>query len=541
LEKWLAIGLMIIFGLTLIVSLAPPVKYDALVYHLALPQAYLQAGRIRYMPQIMFWGMPQTGEILYTWAMALAGYQAASVMSWLFGLLAVAGLAGFTHRRLGSRAAWVSVASLLCGYTLADELSWGYVEWLSILFGLGMLSTLDQWRVNGQRKDLILAGVFAGFALGSKYTGGVLLLAGMGVVAWQVLQWSRVDKQPAEARPKKTRNGNLLRLAEGLVCFGLPAVLVTLPWWLKNIWATGNPFYPFFFPGGAMDALRIHLYQGGALWGGWQDALLLPWQATLTGAEGAPGFAASIGPLLLGLGALAWLGWRRRLPEQRRSISTAGIMSVIGLLVWAIAGRLSGLLIQTRLYFSIFPALGFLAGAGFLAIDSIRWQEIRLGFVSGALVLFVFFLNVIHTSQTVQQQGAFAYLFGQQTEKDYLQNNLGWYAAAAERVRQTPDLAPSYMLYEPRSLYCAPRCEPDETLDHWLQARARYGDAQSILDAWRQAGYRSLLVYTRGVEFVREDDERYTTEDWQTLDGLLSHLTKLQDFGGAYALYSLQP
>jgi hypothetical protein len=44
----LLIGLMQLFTLT--IALAPPLKYDSLVYHLTLPEAYLNAGQVQYFP-----------------------------------------------------------------------------------------------------------------------------------------------------------------------------------------------------------------------------------------------------------------------------------------------------------------------------------------------------------------------------------------------------------------------------------------------------------------------------------------------------------
>ena len=94
---------LVIFGFTLLTALAPPLKFDALVYHLALPRQYLLAGRMDYVPQIMFWGMPQTAEMLYTWAMSLGGEPAAVVTGWLVGLVALFGLLGLIARSTGCR------------------------------------------------------------------------------------------------------------------------------------------------------------------------------------------------------------------------------------------------------------------------------------------------------------------------------------------------------------------------------------------------------------------------------------------------------
>jgi hypothetical protein len=95
------------------------------------------------------------------------------------------------------------------------------------------------------------------------------------------------------------------------------------------------------------------------------------------------------------------------------------------------------------------------------------------------------------------------------------------------------------MLWEARSYYCAPACHPDEMLDHWLHDRNRAMNSRAILYDWRRQGYTHLLVYKLGMDFIRQDDQRYEAGDWQALDGLLGELPEPVDFGGAYQLYAL--
>ena len=63
-----------------------------------------------------------------------------------------------------------------------------------------------------------------------------------------------------------------------------------------------------------------------------------------------------------------------------------------------------------------------------------------------------------------------------------------------------------------------------------------------ILHSWRGAGYTHLLFHKSGADFVyREDRQHYEEADWEALDELLDGLETLQDFGGAYQLYRLNP
>ena len=393
LELVLALSTFLILAMAFVTSLAPPLAYDALVYHLTLPKLYLQAGKIYYVTQIMFWGMPQTGEMLYTWGMGLAGEQTAALLGWGFGFLTLVGLAGVLQAFVSRRVAWVAVASLLAGYTLAISLSWAYIDWLMGLWGLCFYLSLLEWRTAWGNPSLLKAGMFAAFAFSTKYTGGLLVLIGMIVLGHDVLF------RPEEQRIDQHHTNRLAILFHYTLVFCGTAVLVALPWLIKNWIATGNPFYPLLFPAGAMDAVRLHLYQEGSPWGGWQDLIFLPLRATYWGVEGANGYGASIGPLLLGLGLPAVLGlllpnWfslpaagqssdpdsgSSTTPPLRLTISTSLWIALPGILIWSVAGRFTGYLLATRLYYDLFPAFAVLAGAGMMFLEGFHTSQVRCG------------------------------------------------------------------------------------------------------------------------------------------------------------------
>jgi len=73
-ERWIGILILLALSSPLWTALAPPIKYDALVYHLTLPQAYLSAGRITHLPWLMMSGYPQNAEMLYLLAMSLEAH-----------------------------------------------------------------------------------------------------------------------------------------------------------------------------------------------------------------------------------------------------------------------------------------------------------------------------------------------------------------------------------------------------------------------------------------------------------------------------------
>jgi len=511
----------------LLIALAPPLKFDALVYHLALPRHYLAAHRFLYIPQIMYWGMPQTAEMIYTWAMAVGGLSAAPVLGWMVGLVALTGLLGLISQELGPDPAWVGVSALLAGFTLADGLSWGYNDWWTILFGLGCFVALSRWKDTDEDNHLALAGILAGIAVGTKYTAGLILLSGIVVIVLH-----------RKAKPR--------RALRSLLWFSLPALFIFSPWLVKNILATGNPVYPLLVPSGAMTTMRLDLYQGGAPWGNWLDVFLLPVRATYYGLEGAPGYSASIGPLLLGLGFAAALGWRKREQQERSKILLAAQIGLTGILTWMIAGRFSSYLLQSRLYLSLFPMLAFLAAAGYAGLRRTVLSGVRLGVVSGFLIFLVLGLNFAQVWLHQVELGSMNAVSGLRCAEDYLADNLGWHQPAMDSINKLPSGSRVLMLWEPRSLYCLPNCDPDEILDRWLRARyeskiSAPATAREILDSWKTSGFSHLLYFKLGADFEQENNQRYIAEDWQELDDLLTQLEPLESFGETYTLYRISP
>ncbi len=521
-EKALAGGVFFVLFISFAKSLAPSLAFDSLVYHLTLPKLYLLDGRISYIPELIFWGMPQQLEMGMTFAMALGGVEAAVLFSWALGALALIGLLGYLSDRFSVTVAWVGLGCVLVGQTFVDSLSWAYVEWTVMLYGFAVFVLLDAWSVDREGKLLWLAALLAGFAVGTKYTAGVLLVAVVPLIF--------------VAHGKKgTRNA-----LKDLFAFGIITLLVISPWLLKNFMATGNPVYPLLFPAGEMNAFRLELYQGDPAWGDWRDLIFLPWRATIWGINGAVGYSAEIGSLLLAFSVFAGLNWREQDDEQKTALRTAFWITFVGFVLWAVAGRTSRLLIQSRLYFVFFPAWAMLAGVGFENFSKLRASGVRFGRVASALLLLSFGFGLYQSATSFVALSPLKVLFGVQTPSKYREQALGRYETAMSTLAELPEDANILFLWETRGFACVPYCEPDEVIDRWYADLRTYGSPDAVLDAWRNAGYTHLFFNKRGADFIQEDDAAYTANDWRALDAALGQLELLYDFDGEYQIFSLE-
>jgi hypothetical protein len=531
-QRGCAAFVAVTLALGLFQALAPPLAWDALVYHLTLPRWYAELGHLRVDPVFMFSGFPQLNEMLFTAAHLLRGEIAAQTLGWAFGAVLALGLAGLAGRSLGAEWAATAPAILFSAHTIAISLAWAYAELLLMALALGVLIALDRWRRTSAPRWLAVAGALSGFALGCKYTGVIVPLAAFGVVALQTFQQTRTQ-YPALRTPRYT-----------LLFFLLPLLLTSSPWLLKNWLFTGNPAYPLLFPTEWMDAWRLTFYnRPDLIERNPLNAALIFFRAVFLGVQGGNDYDATLGPLWVFLPLALALGWRLPTEERRRALWPLVVFCAAGYVGWVALMFVSKYAVQARLFFAMFPALAVLAAAGLAVLPGFDTPQLRLSFIARVLTGFVLVLGLVEHALYFGARSPLAYLAGAQSAGDYRRAQLGWHAAALERVNALPAGARVVFLWEPRSLECVSitRCAPDEIIDRWWHLRRTLGSADRILAAWQSAGFTHVLIADWGAEFVRvwRSDSLETPDDWAELEQLRARLTPVENFDGAYTLYAL--
>lgn len=548
-------GLFVLFTLTLsfLTALAPPVKWDALVYHLTLPKLYAQTRGVRLDADFFFSGMPQLTEMLYTAAMLLRGPLAAQTLGWAFGAMLALGLAahaqemyGQTHvsAPTGARFAALAPAVLFSSFTIAVSLSWAYADMLLMLFSLACLIALRHWRITRQTHWLWLAAIFAGFAMSCKYTAALVPLAATAVIV--VEGRSKQEVERSAPHPVTLSSQQPLTLHSSLftpLSFLLLSFLTFSPWLLKNWLFTGSPTYPLLFPAGHVDALRLQFYNQpdladrNPLW-----AALIFFRNTFLGMQGGDPYDATLGPLFVLLLFGLALGWRRLDADLRATLRPLVVFALVSYAGWVILTFISYYAVQARLFFAVFPALALLCAGGLAALAAFDTPTLRVSLVVKAAVAFVFVLSVVEYGMSFAAPSPLAYLAGAQSAADYRAANLGWYAVALERVNALPAGSRVVFLWEPRSLECAApdRCDPDVIIDRWWHLRRTGKTPAAAIADWKAQGATHVLIYDGGVRFLREHrDQRFVESDWAELDNLREQMQRVEKIGDDYSLYAL--
>ncbi len=337
----------------IVLALYPPTGFDPTAYHLPYVKAFLEAQRLVFVPELRFPVFPQAVEMGFLLGFFLSGEIAAQLTQTL-SLLLTAALIYEWGRDSFSSVAGGWAAALWLGTPLAVWV--GASAFVDV--GLAMYVTAafccqDRWRRDADRRWLWLAGAFAGFAAATKYLGlffcGVLL--GLTAVrAWKARAW----------RP--------------VLAVAVAAALTLAPWYLRIVYHTGNPVFPFYASVfGESEWMSLHDRTLGAADGGMAAVaarqfermaeglgflLAVPWTAVFErdvfrGQAPLSPFYLMLLPLCL---PLALLGRR-----TRRLLAVAGLYG----LFWLTTVR------DLRFLLPLLPALNLA-----LADGLVRWKAL---------------------------------------------------------------------------------------------------------------------------------------------------------------------
>ena len=349
LERFLGFALAIIAAVDFVGALMPEIFYDALVYHLAVPELYWLKHGFSPVAHNMFSGFPMLTEMLYALALPLGGTQSAHLLHWAFGVLCALLTYGFC-RRFGARQAGLIAALLFYSSPIVGTLSCKAAVDLSLTFFLFASIYMMVVALEGERGGAwrLLSGLFAGMALGTKYTAWPAVGILAAILLWRLLA---VDGLP------------IIRAARRMAAFLLPAAIVCVVWPARNWRLYGNPVFPFFrhwFHSNGEDAYWAKLTTEVG-WQGWSSlaslkgmlgSLLRLWHASTN-----PYDALNIGPLLI-FGLPLLVLFRYRGGAHRLCLAVALLLWAL----WDISTGLGRFLLPVLPLFSVLYALAIWQG-----------------------------------------------------------------------------------------------------------------------------------------------------------------------------------
>ncbi|MCS7231158.1 MAG: glycosyltransferase family 39 protein [Elusimicrobiota bacterium] len=233
--NFLNIVLSIIFIYSTFINLfgvlTPETFFDSQFYLLGLPNQWRLQNKISFNPYIFASLYPFNVNMLYLMALVLNNDITAKILHWSFGIASCVLVYSFLKRYFSKTMALIAVVIF---YTVPTVMavSWKTAIELGItMFEIAMVLCMMEYFIKKEKFWLILSGIFAGFALGSKY----LVLLEFFSISISFFVFKLVLEKE-----------RFLSSLKSFLYFLIPALIVASPWYIRNLILTGNPVFPFF-------------------------------------------------------------------------------------------------------------------------------------------------------------------------------------------------------------------------------------------------------------------------------------------------------
>jgi len=418
-----------------------------------------------------------------------------------------------------------------------------YIDLGMIFFSTAALVFLMEWADSGFKiKFLVIAAVFCGLGLGTKYNGLITLLLLTLIVPLLYVR-TGVGRKAGILKPA----------AQGFI-FLVISLLVFSPWMVRNYHWTRNPIYPLYnhwfnaraeaIPQGTPEeeekrgGRSIFAYRE-VIYGerGWQIGLL-PLRIFFQGKDGDPQyFDGRLNPLLLLLPFLAFFRSKQDSLSVRREKK---ILLAFSLLFFAFAFFSADL--RMRYIAPIIPPLTILSVFGlknlFGRIQTFGAKAVRLGMITLGLGLTFFMsFNLQYLLTQFSLVDPFSYIGGKTTRYNYIAKFNPEYGAVRYINEHLPEDAKVSLIFLGNRGYYLDRTYlyGEEILSRLIKGASAPGCIMRGLKAER---ITHLLIHDR--IFSKWLDYNFTGEEKEVLLNFFNSHTESVFHGNGFSLFSIK-
>ncbi|CAN5287580.1 hypothetical protein BH20ACI2_BH20ACI2_26590 [soil metagenome] len=435
--------------LAFIASLAPPTAKDTLLYHFAVPKAFIAQGSNAFIEGNIASYLALGTEMHSVWAMLLGGYvspraaeAAAGSSLWAFFPLVLAVVFGWAREldlsRRSSLLAVVMVAAVPTVYHVAAS---AYIDLALTLFVTLAIYSLTRWWKTLEGGWLVFVAIFLGAALSAKLTT-VFVIA-----AFALMILLRVRKEQ-ETRPD--RMGTIA--IGGFAALALAGAIAS-PWYLRTWAETGSPVFPFYmsiWEGKAegWDVERSNLFQAmNSQYGGVDknaiDYLASPWNLSVEAQPEKPEFFDGVlgVAFLLGLPLLVLALWQYDIPIDIKIVTgTAAIVFMF----WLFSSQ------QLRYLLPILPVLAI---AIVMSAGKVFERAGRARLLARAALGIAAAAGLTVSAAWFLQRAPLRVVLGGESRDEYLTRNLDYYPYYHTLNTDTPPDAKVWLINLRRDTY----------------------------------------------------------------------------------------
>lgn len=460
-DKLLLILIAVCVALAFVASLAPPIAKDTLLYHFAVPKAFIAQHSSAFIEGNIASYLALGTEMHVVWSMLLggifsvrAGEAAAGATVFLFFPILLAAVFGWCRElnisRTWSLAAAFMIAAIPTAFHVATS---GYIDLALALYIVLAVHSLNRYLSRDSSGGLVLLAVFLGGALAVKLTA-VFAIAG---IVLAVLLYARSSE----------RAGSIVGAVLAAVVF---ASVIASPWYLRNWAATGSPVFPFYmsiWQGAAAgwDVERSNLFQAmNSQYGGASERpenyVIAPLRVSLAAQPEDPNLYDGVlgAAFLIGLPLLIWVFWKGRTNAE---IMTLGVVSAIVYLFWLFTSE------QLRYLLPIVPLLAIATAFAAEKVEAASTRKAWLYSISAASIL-----ALLTSAAWFMQKAPLRVDLGGETRDAYLARNLDYYEYYRFINHETPADAKVWLINMRRDTYNLDRSAVSDYLfEDWTLRR----------------------------------------------------------------------
>jgi dolichyl-phosphate-mannose-protein mannosyltransferase len=540
--------IIVFFSSEIILNLTPPISRDALIHHLVIPKLWLKHGNFYEMPWAEYSYYPMFINLFYLVCLYFKNDIAPKFIHFGFGV-ATGWLIYFYLKEKFDRN-WGLLGMVI--FFTAPIVVWlsttAYIDLGMTFFTTASVLALVKWRDSeySQFKWFLISSFCMGIAIGSKYNA---LIAWFIVNMFLVLSFARDTRRQIKA------------LLYGMLFFILTA-FVASPWYLKNYFQIGNPFYPLF--DSFFKSLNHHPVQdavyrqavektgqvsffkmreimyGESFW----ETLLIPIRMFFQGKDNSyQYFQGSLNPILVLFSPFVLLN--KRYGKDKFLFAFFSVIFII--MAFFFTAK------QVRYILPVLPFLAIIAVMGIKeVIDKLKEEtflsSLKLGknpksiarILLFAVVAILLILNLVYLKSRINVIKPFPYVMGKETREVYLKRHLLHYDAFEYINNNLPSDAKIFTMFLGRRGYYLDRAYENEpsfgmsTIRHMVNSSI---DEEKFVEYIRSMNFSHILMRTELVDNYLQDN--FSKKEVNRILQLVSKYWKKVYENNGYAVWDI--
>jgi len=487
---WFELLMIIIILLNLIFpiltdALTPPIWWDELAYHLAVPKLYIQNHSIYYIPFIPYSNWPMESEMLSLIGLILSSEALPHLIEW-FAFLLTCFLIYYISKKYFSANVGLLAATLYSLTPVVITLAGtAYVEPILTLFTVLSVCGFLEWLETNHSGFLKLSAIFAGLVASTKLNGALIPLI-LGLVGALNLL----------IRQKNKKNGLNFLIEYGSISF-----LIVMPWYLKNWIFTGNPFWPFLlniFGGKNWDLLGTEYLMGFIqkpnLTYSFKNWLLGIWYLTFNSIQFGPSRFA-IGKNYIFFIPLSIFAFYKYNKNKKSVIVNVILITILFYTAWFFTTH------QSRFLMPTLPVMCIIIGYGFYRSLELISKKLQL-IIHIILIIYLFSSSwILNKNNIILIKDHWLYLSGEINKKEYIIREIPAYNAFQYANTHLPKNAYILLgLYESRGYYLNRNYMWANPISQRVIKFEQFNNTQELSSYLKSQGFTYILFRPTGIE-----------------------------------------